>query len=64
MYDDTRNLVVSIEITNVTEYLAGANDSFEGCFNDTDPPAKPSTVGKQLMYYSSILQTIYIDFTL
>ena len=48
MYDDTRYFVVFIEITNVTEYLAAANDSFEGCFNDTDPPAKPSAAGKLL----------------
>ena len=38
--------VISIEISSVTEYLAGTNDSFEGCFNDTDPPTKPSAVGK------------------
>lgn len=46
VYDDTRYSVLSIEITNVTKYLADANDTFEGCFNDTDPPAKPSAAGK------------------
>lgn len=43
---DTGCFVVPIEITNVTEYLVGVNDSFEGCFNDTDPPTKSPTVGK------------------
>lgn len=46
VYIEIACFIVSIEIANVTEYLASVNTSLEGCFNDTNPPTKSSTVGK------------------